>query len=75
VQEYIDHEAVCGRLYNRYASLQLVMVTLHATYHLALNQQCEREFHHNHDMDDKLPAKLQMPQLGISDTTWAEELR
>jgi hypothetical protein len=73
--EYIDREDFHGQNYSSYYSLQLVLDTLHATYHLAIKQRCEREFHHNHDMDDELPFKLRMPQMGTSLTTWAEELR
>jgi hypothetical protein len=75
VQEYIDREAVRGRLYSRYDSLQLVLDSLHPSYHTKLKQQCEREFRHDHDMEEDLPFKLQMPQLCTSLTTWSDELK
>jgi hypothetical protein len=75
VQEYIDREAVRGRLYSRYDSLQLVIATLHLSYHMKLKQLCERELRHDHSMEEDLSFKLQMPQLGTSLTTWADELK
>jgi hypothetical protein len=43
VQVYIDREAIRGRLYSWYDSLQLVLDKLHPSYHMKLKQQCERE--------------------------------
>jgi hypothetical protein len=42
---------------------------------MKLKQRREREFRHDHDMEEDLPFKLQMPQLGTSLTTWANELK
>jgi hypothetical protein len=75
VQEHIDREAVRGRLYSRYDSLQLVLDTLHPSYHMKLKQRCEQDFRHDHDMEEDLPFTLQMPQLGTSLTMWADELK
>jgi hypothetical protein len=54
VHECVDREAIRGRHYSRYDSLQLVLDTQHLSYHTVLKKRCEREFRHDHDMEEDM---------------------
>lgn len=68
-------EETRGRAYTKYEALQLVLDTLHPTYHLDLKFRAEKEFGQAHDFDECIPFKLQMSQLGTTLTTWSTEMR
>jgi hypothetical protein len=75
IQDHLYREETCGRAYTKYETLQLVLDTLHPTYHLDLKFRAEKEFGQAHDLDYCIPFKLQMSQLGTTLTTWSTEMR
>jgi hypothetical protein len=75
VQDHLFREETRGRIYSKYEALQLVIDTLHPSYHLNQKFRTEKEFHQKHDLEDSIPFKLQMSQLGITLTSWSSEMR
>jgi hypothetical protein len=75
IQDHLYREETRGRAYTKYEALQLVLDTLHPTYHFDLKFRAEKEFGQAHDFDDCIPFKLQMSQLGTTLTTWSTEMR
>jgi hypothetical protein len=67
-------EETRGRIYSKYEALQLVIDTLHPSYHMDLKFRAEKEFDQTHDLEDSIPFKLQMSQLGITLTLWSSEM-
>jgi hypothetical protein len=47
---------------------------LHSSYHLDLKFRGEKEFDQTYDLEDSIPFKLQMSQLGTTLTSWSSEM-
>jgi hypothetical protein len=75
VQDNLFQEETRGRIYSKYKSLQLVLDSLHPLCHLDLKFRAEKEFDHIHELEDSIPFKLQMSQLGTTLTSWSSEMR
>jgi hypothetical protein len=75
VQDHLFREETRGRIYSKYEALQLVIDTLHPAYHLDLKFRAEKEFDQTQDLEDSIPFKLQMSQLGTTLTSWSIEMR
>jgi hypothetical protein len=69
VQDHLFREETRGRIYSKYEALQLVIDTLHPSYHLDLKFRAEKEFDQTHDLEDNITFKLQMSQLGTTLTS------
>jgi hypothetical protein len=68
-------EEARGCIYYKYESLKLVLDTLHPSYHMDLKFRAEKEIAQTHDLEDSIPFKLQMSQLGTTLTLWSSEMR
>jgi hypothetical protein len=75
VQDHLFREETRRRIYYKYEALHLVIDTLHPSYHLDLKFRAEKEFYQTHDLEDSIPFKLQMSQLGNTLTSCSSEMR
>jgi hypothetical protein len=75
IQEHFFHEDIRVRVYSKYEALQLVLDTLHPTFHLDLKFRSEKEFGQGHDYEDTIPVKLQISRLGTTLSSWAFDMR
>jgi hypothetical protein len=75
IQDHLFREETRGRTYSKYEALQLVLDTLHPSFHMDLKFRAKKEFGQAHDFDDRIHFKLQMSQLGTTLTSLSNEMR
>jgi hypothetical protein len=67
IQEHLFWEETGVHTYSKYEALQLVLDTIHPSYHLGLKFCAEKEFGQAHNVNDNIHFKLQMSHSDVAE--------